>query len=81
MAPILLISDKRVQKQKDKYAVLCWHKGQQKFHFFHVDNLPEKEYGWQAIKIVWAATSGLTISESIYKLNQELSRVKIKRVR
>lgn len=79
MTPILTFSDKRLQKQKDKYAVLCWNKRQQKFKFFHVDNIPEKWFGWKPIKIVKAAQSGLTISESIYKMNKELENVKITR--
>lgn len=81
MTPILTLSDKRLLKQKDKYAVLCWNKRQQKFHFFHLEEIPAKWFGWQPIKIVKAARSGFTISESIYQMNKEIERVKISRKR
>lgn len=71
--------DPRIQKLAGTHAILCYHKKDNEWQFFHVDNLPEKWLGWQPVKMVRAARSGFTISESIYQLNQELKNVKITR--
>jgi hypothetical protein len=80
--PILSWNDKRVQKLWNSHACLARRKNASKpggfeYKFFCLDNLPDRDV-WNRIGVCRLATSGLTITESIFRANQELQNVRIK---
>lgn len=77
MKPILSVSDKRLKKLYNSHAALCVRPATKEWRFFNVDNIPERWLGWRFVRVIRAARSGLTISESIAKLNIELANYKI----
>ncbi len=78
--PVLLFSDKRVQKHKFTHAALCCHLVTKELRLFNLDNIPEKWLHWKPIRVVEARISGKTISETIAILNKELKSGKYKLV-
>lgn len=77
MKPILSLSDKRVQKLARTHAAFMYRQASNEWKFYNLDNLPEKWLGWKFIRVVPAARSGFTISESIARLNSQLAGLKV----
>lgn len=80
--PILSWTDKRVQKLWNSHACLVRRKkigapSGYEYRFCCLDNLPDRDI-WQRIGVARLATSGLTITESIYEANKVLANVRIK---